>query len=335
MIRLLDCTLRDGAHVNSGNFGYQKIKDIAMALTAASVDVVELGFLKNVSYNKDISFYPKIEDAYQMVPAAENESSVEYSLMARADDYDIRNLSECNGTIKYIRVAFYYDYLEGAIKFAKELRARGYEFTLNLINTPGCSAKELEKVVEYANDIKPYALTIVDTFGVLCTKELDALLSGYEHLDPGVTLGLHVHENLALSFSLAQHFIDRVGNNREIMIDGSLMGMGRIPGNLCIELIADYLNNTHGKQYDIAPIMRSIDEHIVQIKDAIPWGYSPAYFLSAKHRVHRSYSEYLLKKNISLDKMDVLLGQIDSKQALKFDKSYMEALIKRITESAN
>ena len=74
-------------------------------------------------------------------------------------------------------------------------------------------------------------------------------------------MGVHLHENMALSFCLAQEFLDK-HLGRDTTVDGSLMGMGRIPGNLPIELIADYMNETLGCHYDIDEMMDAIQDHI-------------------------------------------------------------------------
>jgi 4-hydroxy 2-oxovalerate aldolase len=327
-IQLLDCTLRDGAHVNSGNFGHQHIKNIINNLTESALDIVEIGFLKRCEYSPDFSYFPRIENAYDVLSRTSKRQGVEYALMARADEYDITALSECTGTINYVRTAFYYDFLEGAMKFAREVLARGYRPALNLINTPGCTRQELNELIERVNKIKPYALTIVDTFGVLCREELEPILDEYDaKLDPDIRIGFHAHENLSLSFSLAQFFLERFKNTRNIVLDGSLMGMGRIPGNLCIELPADYLNNNYGKKYDLVKILSSIENDIAPVKKVTPWGYSPAYFLSARHRVHRSYSEYLLKRDFRLDDIEVLLGLVTPEHAVRFNKDYMDSVI--------
>ena len=330
MIQLLDCTLRDGCHVNSGDFGYDNIIKIADGLTNANLDIVEIGFLKNVDYKKDFPFYSQIEKAYDIISQIETKENVEYALMARADEYNINNLTECDGRIKYVRVAFYYDFLEKAILFAKEVKAKGYNITLNVINTPGNSVKDLMKMIDYANDISPNIVTIVDTFGVLDNIELSKILKEYHsNLDKKIKIGLHVHENLVLAFSLAKAFIDYIDDQRDIVIDGSLMGMGRIPGNLCVELIADYLNTKFEKHYKLENILELIDKIVTPIKNKISWGYSPAYFLSAKYRVHRSYSEHMLKLRIPLNKINEYLSQIDLEHAEKFNKDYINVLIEK------
>lgn len=43
-IRLLDCTLRDGGHLNEGIFGKEVIKNVIKKLAEANVDIIEAGF---------------------------------------------------------------------------------------------------------------------------------------------------------------------------------------------------------------------------------------------------------------------------------------------------
>jgi len=328
-VKFLDCTLRDGAHVNSGEFGKANIRAIVAGLTEASADFVEIGFLKNVEYDSNVTSYPVIEDAYKLIEDIPTNPGVTYTVMARADQYDISKLTKCTGRIKLIRVAFYYDYLERAIEYAMQVRAKGYDFTLNLINTPGNSVGDLEKFIKYANEVKPFAVTIVDTFGVLDVESMLYIARMYDSkLDKAIKVGFHVHENMALAFSLAKSFIGNIGAERDIIVDGSLMGIGRAPGNLCTELITDYLNTSYGKDYHLPDILSLISDIIVPIKGTHKWGYSPEYFLSAKYRVHRSYAEYMSDRDVNLEKIDRILSKIDREHALKYDEKLLLQLMK-------
>lgn len=44
-IRLLDCTLRDGGHLNEGIFGKEVIKNVIKKLAEANVDIIEAVFM--------------------------------------------------------------------------------------------------------------------------------------------------------------------------------------------------------------------------------------------------------------------------------------------------
>ena len=47
-LMLLDCTLRDGGYVNDWNWGHQSARNIIKSLVKAGIDVVEVGFLRNI-----------------------------------------------------------------------------------------------------------------------------------------------------------------------------------------------------------------------------------------------------------------------------------------------
>lgn len=61
-IKFLDCTLRDGAYINDGKFGEETIKSIVSLLSSAKVDIIECGWLKNDSYDKDTSYFKNITE---------------------------------------------------------------------------------------------------------------------------------------------------------------------------------------------------------------------------------------------------------------------------------
>ena len=52
-ITLLDCTLRDGGHLNEGVFGEQMIRRTISNLVKADIDIIEIGFLMEDAYDMD------------------------------------------------------------------------------------------------------------------------------------------------------------------------------------------------------------------------------------------------------------------------------------------
>ena len=295
-LKLLDCTLRDGGYVNDWVWGFQRAKEIIQLLVKAKADVVEVGFLRNVQdYNPDITVCNYIEELNQLLP--ENVGSTMFSAMAMRSNYDIQKLSPYSGTgIEMIRITAHdYDIAEG-MDFAREVKAKGYKLSINPINIMGYSDEKILWILDQVNRIQPYQFSIVDTFGSMKRRDLDRIVSLVDNnLDKNIRVALHLHENISLSCCLAQNFIDK-HLNRPVAVDASLMGMGRIPGNLPIELIADYLNDYTDKVYDIDFMMDAIQDYIAPLRGESEWGYTPAYFLSARYNLHRNYAEYYLKK---------------------------------------
>jgi len=105
------------------------------------------------------------------------------------------------------------------------------------------------------------------------------------------------------------------------------MGMGRNPGNLPIELIADYLNDSNGTTYDIDFMLDAIQEYISPIKGETMWGYNPNYYLSARYNLHRNYAEYYInKENLTSKDINHILCRITRDHASVFDENYANSL---------
>ena len=325
-IRLLDCTLRDGGYINQWDFGEKTIQSIIARLTEAGADIIEIGFLRNCTWDKDKTVFSSIRELKKLLPM--NPGETRFAAMALHNQYDVENLEPCDGSVEIIRVTFHdYDIDEG-LAFCAKVKEKGYQLFVNPINIMGYSDRQLLDLLEKVNRLHPYGFSIVDTFGSMTGKELIRIYSLCENnLEKDIVLGLHLHENMAQSFSLAQSFLKMREPARSCILDASLNGMGRVPGNLCIELIMDYLNKHFGKSYDIDPVLDATEESISPIKKLEPWGYMAEYFLSAKYNLHRNYAEYLLTKgSLSSRDMHQILQMIPEEKKSVFDQKYMEYL---------
>lgn len=325
-IRLLDCTLRDGGHINQGRFGEVIIKNTIERLVEAGVDIIEVGFLWNQICDIDTARYYTIEDVKRVIP--ENTGKSKFSLMA--DFIDLEHLEPCDGTIEYIRLSFKRHRLEWGLKTARILMDKGYKVFINPVNCNVYTDKQYLEVLEKVNELHPYGFSIVDTFGVMRVSDLSHIYYLVENnLSKDITIGLHLHENLGLAFCLAQHFTKIASPTRKIVIDSSLLGMGRVPGNLCIEQIMDYLNEQYGSGYATEPVYDAIDDYIQPIKKSVeqPWGYAIPYALSAKYNLHRTYAEYLMgKQRLKNKDIQRILKLVRRDESEMFNEEYIERI---------
>ncbi len=323
-IRLLDCTLRDGGHIVEGKFGETVIKNTIARLVEAGVDIIEVGFLWDSVCDKDSARFYTIEDVKRILPKDKGRSH--FSLMA--DFIDLEHLEPCDGTIEFIRLSFKRWRLDWGLKTARILMDKGYKVFINPVNNNVYSDKEYIEVLEKVNELHPYGFSIVDTFGVMRVNDLSHRYYLVENnLLPDITIGVHLHENLGLAYNLAQHIMHIANPTRKIVVDGSLLGMGRVPGNLCIEQIADFMNEQYNTGYALEPIYDAIDDYIAPIKAREPWGYAIPYALSAKYYLHRTYAEHLInKKRLKTKDIQRILSQVDPAEAETFNEEYIDKL---------
>lgn len=328
--KLLDCTLRDGGHINNSLFGKKVIDGIVNKMYLSNVDYLEVGFLRTDidSSSPDMAVFSSIKDAENQIPQCNGKTDL--VLMAQEDQFDVTRLEPCRkeSRFKTIRVSFHdYDSEQGFI-FCREVIRKGYQCCVNPINLPGYTDEEILKIVQKVNELNPMAFTIVDTFGSMQKQDLNRIYYLIENnLNKEISIGLHLHENLSLAFSLGQEFLSIKNPCRNVIIDGSLYGMGRVPGNLNIELMMDYMNLNYGAEYVVEEALEAIDEFVSSIKRKSPWGYSIAYSLSAKNKAHRTYAEYLLQKGkITIADINTIMKQIKCSKKSCFDEKYAEQL---------
>ncbi|EJB6606621.1 aldolase catalytic domain-containing protein [Campylobacter lari] len=326
-LEILDCSLRDGGYINNWNFKEDVIKDIIAKLVNANIDLIEIGFLRDCEFDPNRTLFNNCKEIEHILPKSRKQSK--FVAMALHNLYDINKLEKYDGkTIEYIRVTFHdYDIEEG-LQYIVKVKEKGYKVFCNPINIMGYSDEKILEIIKKVNIIKPYAFSIVDTFGSMEKKDLIRIYSlCNNNLDSDIVIGIHLHENLNSSFALMQDFIQIKDAKRKHTCDGSLFGIGRVPGNLCIELLANYLNKNFDYYYDIDYLLDAIDAHIIKLKKIEEWGYSIAYALSAKYNLHRNYSEFLLKKgNLSSKQINYILSQIENFKKTAFDKKYIEKL---------
>ena len=309
-IKILDCTLRDGGYVNDFAFGEESKRQISSALIAADIDIVELGFLKNGSHSKDLSIYNRVSEAEIYINEISNNQL--YCLMIRPDWYDISLLERATEKINTLRFAFHARDIDLALSQAQRARDLGYSVYLNPVNVTSYSGEDLATLLGALNAFKPEGVSIVDTFGSLLPKSFRNILSTFhQHIDNEITLGLHLHENLSLAMGLATNFLYEMSNQRNLIIDSSLLGMGRVPGNLCTELIAGLLNEEFGSTYNMRIIYNILSTNIQPLREKYVWGYLPAYAKTGFDKVHRDYAEYMMEKtNLSTAEIYEIIDRI-------------------------
>ena len=325
-IKVLDCTLRDGGYVNNWNFSKHQIETTINSLSNANVDFIEFGFITSVLGNVGGTQFPDIQTASSFIPT--ERKNTKYLVMADVAQYDIDSLSpRTSNTIDGIRVVFYKRQVEQAMEFCHKIEKKGYDLFIQPMVTLDYTKDEYYKLIKrFYNKCKPAAVSIVDSFGCMTPNELltyvDILGNG---LDDNVDIGFHGHENMQLSQINAISLIESDVKN-EIILDATVNGMGRGAGNLCTELITNYLNIENNK-YNINYIFHVASEVTEPIREKNEWGYSTYFMLTALKRAHPNFATYLLEKhNVSVDDFMKFLDLIPEEMYTKCTRPYVEEI---------
>lgn len=324
-IKILDCTLRDGGYVIDWKFGNKNIQSILDNLAKSQIDFIECGFLKENLSNKDNTFWSHTNDILPLISPERN-----YTLMINFGEYNIMNFSKCNTENLKIRLAFKKHRQTEALEYLKSLRNLGWDVFANPMNTNMYSDEELLVLISKLNKIKPYGVTIVDTFGNMQENEVEKIFGIFDkNLSTQIALAFHSHNSMQLSFANTKALL-KMDLNRDLIIDSCVYGMGRGAGNLCTELITKYLNDNYSTNYQIEPILKTINDNISPFYEQKSWGYSLPYYIAAINNCHPNYAAFLVKLNFSDNEISKIIPQICEKQKNIFNENYIAELIKYV-----
>ena len=231
--------------------------------------------------------------------------------------------------LKFIRVAADKEDISKLAETKNYLEGMGYEFHVNLmrINTL-FNENQLSKLgqaaIEEIFNLGIGNLTLADTYGIIRGNELIQLITKAKEIGE-INLGLHMHNNLGLATSNSM-----LGLEAGIsMLDSTLTGMGRGPGNLRTEFIVDeitYMNKS--VKYDSKNLLGYAAKVFEPLKDEYKWGESSYYNLGAKNLVHPSYVQYLTQ-NGDYSSAEILeaIDFLGTRSQIQFSEEYLSFVL--------
>lgn len=330
MIKVLDCTLRDGGCVNNFEFGENYIFKILDSLKKSNVDAIECGYIDNQKGSESGRTQYISEEAVEKTINSVGKDQKKYLAMIDYGKYDLTKLPHRSAnTIDGIRLAFHKEKISEAIVAAKIILTKGYELFVQPMIAMRYTDAEMLSLIQSVNEdlAGATAFYLVDSFGEMRTEDVKRFCYLIDNnLNSKIAMGFHSHNNLQMSYSNA---IEIIGMNlgREIYIDSSILGMGKGAGNLNTELLLEYMNRYKKKEYRITPLLTAIDEVLNQIYAETPWGYSIEYYLSSVNHCTPSYAGYYYNKHtLRIEQISDLLSKIDDAKKISFDKKYAENL---------
>lgn len=329
-VQLLDCTLRDGGYLNDWEFGHDNLISIFERLVSAGVDFIELGFIderRSFDFNRSIA--PDTESFNRIFAGLEKKGS---SLVGMIDygTCGIENIQPCSDTIfDGIRVIFKKHVRVQAIDFCKRLKDLGYKVFVQLVSITSYNDDELDDLICLANELEPYAVSMVDTYGLLQQENLMHYYNELNNkLNLNISLGYHSHNNFQRAFANCVEMLSQEAD-RKLLVDATIYGMGKSAGNCPIELLAMYLNEQFQKQYDLSQILEAVDASIMEFYRKKPWGYNMFFYIAALNNCHPSYVKDLMeKKTLSVKQINEVLAKLKDygDKQLLYDRELGERL---------
>lgn len=324
-VNILDCTLRDGGYLIDSQFGNTAIKGIIEGLAESGVEVIECGFLKDEPHPDGTTIFNNASQLIPFLPSDKGQTS--YVCLADYSRYHIDNLEPYDGkSIDGVRACFFKHERYDVMDFCKSITEKGYKLYVQPVDILGYTDAELLELIEMVNDLEPYAFSIVDTFGSLYREDLQRVFYLVHHnLWTNAKIGFHSHNNLQMSFALAQDFVEMSQGLRDVVVDSTMAGMGRGAGNTNTELVMQYMNRKYNSGYSIDIVLDLIDNYIDGYHNHYEWGYSIPYFLAGSHSAHVNNISYLsTKAGIASRDINFLLNRLEPAERKRYNYDLLE-----------
>jgi len=290
--KILDTTLRDGGYCNNWNFSEELTFTIVNELNKANIDYIECGIIKpTVLGTSNSLLFPSMR-----------EISLFYSSFSCRDklvclvNYGEITLKALNynkqDRILKVRVAFYKKDMNSALSFCLELMNMGYQVFVQPMAISSYSKNERIILFKEIEKISPYAFYVVDSFGCLVGEELIELFNTLDSIMPSVVkLGFHGHTNLGQENSILNALYNNIWYH-EIIIDGTINGIGRGAGNIRTERLC----SIKGKGFQ----QEKLNEICHEIFSGSHSHKQPQeiFYWSAIYKCHPNYASFFYSHNL-------------------------------------
>jgi len=281
-IKVLDCSIRDGGLINQWRFDEDFVRAVYAGLSCAGVDYMEIGYKasKEQFDPKKFGKWRFCEDEHikRIVDGIDSPTKLVCMVdIGRVEEKDI--LPKQDSPFSMIRVACYIKDIDKAIALCEMIADKGYETTVNIMAVSTNLEREIDEALNDLSKTDIPTVYVVDSYGAMYCEDVTFLVTKYRDALPGKTIGIHTHNNRQLAFgNTIQGIID--GCN---MLDASVYGIGRGPGNCCLELLLSFLQNP---KYKLRPVLQLIQERFLPLRQEIEWGYIVPYMITGMLNEH-------------------------------------------------
>ena len=325
-ISLVDVTLRDGGIANNFDFGLDRMQRIKATLEDSGVEYIETGYIdeKKGSPEGRTCFDNEVSIEQTLLKSGKK-PGVTYLAMIDYGTFDVNMLRPRSETgIDGIRLAFHKENWEKSIEWGKTIIQKGYDLFVQPMVSMRYTDEEFKKLIFVCNNelAEAKGFYLVDSFGQMDNMSLLHMLRiADQYVSMSMKLGFHAHNNRQLAFSNALTFVE-FNSKHDVMLDASIMGMGKGAGNLCTELIEPILIK-EGKRYNSNVLYDAISEYFAEQQKMTPWGYSLDYYLASLYSCTPSYIKiFTADERVTTDVLIDLLKKMPNEKRAACDRVF-------------
>ena len=259
-MKLLDCTLRDGANVVGNGFSESMTISVIEGLLNCGITTIELGNAKGIGAYEQLASCAPLKDAAYMKIAGNYADKGELGLfmLAKCAIEDNIRMAADNG-VGFIRVGNNAGDGKASLDAVRQIKAVGitcrYSLMKAYISTPEELAKEAAMLEQAGVDV----ITIMDSAGTITPSQTTDYVQAMK-AEVNIPVGFHGHNNLGLSQANAVAALEAGAEE----LDCGLLGMARSAGNCSTELLVAALQREgYLKEVDLPKLLQYLDDILI------------------------------------------------------------------------
>ena len=247
MVKLMDCTLRDGANVVGKGFSGQITDMVLDGLTACHVPIIEFGNAGGIGAYEVAGFTAaETDETYLSIAQKYLNRGSQLGMFLNATRYREKNvvLAKERG-LHFLRVGADAGDGEIAVQAIKDIKANGMKAYYSAMKAYVLPVEELVQEAKMLEQAGLDMYTIMDSAGTMFPAQVAEYTSRLSEA-LSIPVAFHGHNNLGLSAANAMAACE----NGAAILDCGLMGMARSAGNLATEMCVAMMQRI-GKMEDV------------------------------------------------------------------------------------
>lgn len=277
-LKILDCSLRDGGYYTNWDFSSNFLEAYLKRLEQLPVDYIELGYRSKPLPGYAGAFFYCPDYILQKV---KTRTSKKLAIILNEKDVAPADLDAlllpCKGIISLIRIAVAPEKLSASLALVEKIKEMGFEVSLNVMyfSTWKLEAAFLKEIKKFEGLLDVFYL--VDSYGGAFPEQVKKTMTAIRS-ETSLELGFHAHNNLELALSNTLTAID----SGAVIVDSTVLGMGRGAGNLKTELLLTTLQSQGIVQVDYDELSKLVNL-FSGLLEKYQWGTNLAYMVSGSN----------------------------------------------------
>ena len=199
MIRLLDCTTRDGGHTTNWDYSDEYILNLMSELNNKRICFYEIGYRNYCEKDGKGKFYYCTPDVIKKF--YNHKDNLSLGVMVDTKRYNEKDFADGkNDCIDFVRIATHPDTIKKTLLIAECLNSRSYNVMIQLMDITNLSSEHYKLLDEWKSKNILKTVYLADTYGIINEETLEKIFNkihkiGYEHI------GFHAHNKTGLALN--------------------------------------------------------------------------------------------------------------------------------------